>query len=82
MLTNAEQLTLVPAAHPTENNHKQNRNLANRKETATFHKVWTSPTFAEAEQLTLVPAAQQTEYLHLRTRNLANRKETATFHKV
>ena len=82
MLTKATQFTLASTAHPTENNHKQNRNLANRKETATFRKVWTSPTFAEAEQFTLVPAAQETEYLHLRTWNLANKKETATFHKV
>jgi len=81
-LTNAEQFTLAPAAQQTEYLHLRTRNLANRKETATFHKVWTSPTFAEAEQFTLVPAAQQTEYLHLRMRDLANRKETATFHKV
>ncbi len=82
MLTNATHFTLVPAAQQTEYLYLRTRNLANRKETATFHKVCTSPAFAEAEQFTLVPAAQQTEYLYLRTRNLANRKETATFHKV
>jgi hypothetical protein len=72
----------VPAAQQTEYLHLRTRNLANRKETATFHKVWTSPTFAEATQFTLVPAAHPTENNHKQNLNLAKRKETATFHKV
>jgi hypothetical protein len=81
-LTKATQFTLVPAAQQTEYLHLRTRNLANRKETATFHKVWTSPTFAEATQFTLVPAAHPTENNHKQNLNLAKRKETATFHKV